>query len=549
MKSLPVFLLLFAASAVANKVSDSSVDALFADWQAGTPGAIVGVIHQGDMVYAKGHGMANLEYDIPIDADSVFRIGSTSKQFTAACVVLLAEQGALSLDDSLHSFFPDFPDYAKNITVRQLIHHTSGIRDYLTLSYLKGLTDEDYYEDKDIMQWLISQQELNFEPGTEHLYSNSGYWLLGQIVNKAAGMNMAAYAEKNLFGPLGMGHTHFHNNHKKIVKNRASGYVPMTSGGYEISMTTLNMIGDGGIFTSLNDIRKWDAAFYDRSVLSESFWNTMTTVGVLNNGESIDYAGGLLIGEHQGHKLISHGGAFVGFRAELLRFPDQQLSVVVFANRGDARPTPKALQVAELYLPKQPAKASPEEPSKPAQSNSGPAASLDQLTGSFEIQPGVQLEVTQVGEVLHVKQTWNGIEYDLQQSKQGGNVYQIGEDDSITFTFTDFADQQAQAIDLLQAGNPSTWQRKAETDVSAVVLTDFVGEYYSAELDVVYQLKMDGDQLMVQVLNNEPAELNAMDTDQLGYQGSIWDFQRTDGEVTGFKLQAGRVQNLVFVKQ
>jgi hypothetical protein len=417
------------------------------------------------------------------------------------------------------------------------------------LSYLKGLTDEDYYEDKDIMQWLISQQELNFEPGTEYLYSNSGYWLLGQIVKKAAGMNMARYAEKNLFEPLGMQHTHFHNDHKKIVKNRASGYVPTASGGYEISMTTLNMIGDGGIFTSLNDIRKWDAAFYDRTVLGESFWKTMTTVGQLNNGEAIDYAGGLIIGEHQGHTLISHGGAFVGFRAELLRFPDQQLSVAVFANRGDARPSQKALQVAELYLPEQPAKATTEEPPKPTQTVSGPPASLDQLTGSYEIQPGVQLEVTQVAEVLHVKQTWNGIEYDLQKNSQGGNVYQIGEDDSITFTFTDFSDQQAQAIDLLQAGNPSKWPRKADTDASAVVLTDFVGDYYSAELDVVYQLKMEGEKLMVQVLNNDPAELNAMDTDQLGYQGTIWDFQRTDGEVTGFTLQAGRVQNLVFVKQ
>lgn len=549
MKLFPICLLVFAASAVAKKVADSSVDDLFADWQTGTPGAIVGVIHQGDLVYAKGHGMANLEYDIPIDADSVFRIGSTSKQFTAACVVLLAEQGALSLDDSLHSFFPDFPEYAKNITVRQLIHHTSGIRDYLTLSYLKGLTDEDYYEDKDIMQWLINQQELNFEPGTEHLYSNSGYWLLGQIVNQAAGMNMADYAKKHVFEPLGMQHTHFHNNHKKIVKNRASGYVPVTAGGYQISMTTLNMIGDGGIFTSLNDIRKWDAAFYDRTVLKESFWNTMTTVGTLRNGKSIDYAGGLLIGEHQGHKLISHGGAFVGFRAELLRFPDQQLSVVVFANRGDARPTQKALQVAELYLPQEPANATIEEQPKPALVVQGPSASLDQLVGSYEVQPGVQLEVTAAGEVLHVKQTWNGIEYDLQNSKHGGNVYQIGEDGSITFTFTDFKNQQAQAIDLLQAGNPSKWQRQADTDASAVVLADFVGDYYSTELDVVYQLKMDGDKLMVQVLNNEPAELNAMDTDQLGYQGTIWDFQRTDGQISGFKLQAGRVQNLTFVKQ
>jgi len=183
----------------------SSVDAIFSEWNnETTPGCGLGIIQDGKLIYGRGYGLANLEYGIPNSKESVFRIASTSKQFTAACIILLAEQGSISLEDKLSSFFPDFPSYADTITVQHLLNHTSGIRDYLQLSYLKGIGEDDYYQDSDIMSWLINQRELNFSPGEEHLYSNSGYWLLGQIVNKVSGMNMAQYAQQKIFQPLGM---------------------------------------------------------------------------------------------------------------------------------------------------------------------------------------------------------------------------------------------------------------------------------------------------------------------------------------------------------
>ena len=235
------------------------------------PGCALGIIKEGNLIYAKGYGMANMEYDIPNSANSVFRIGSTSKQFTAASIVLLAEKDKLSLDDNLKSLYPNFPDYAQKITIRHLLNHTSGIRDYLQISYLKGLRDDDYYKDDNVMKWLINQTDLNFVPGEEYLYSNSGYWLLGQIVKKVAGMNMAEFALKEIFEPLKMNNTHFHNNQTQIVKNRASGYVPDNNENFKISMTTLDMIGDGGIFTTINDIKKWDDAYYGTAVLSREF--------------------------------------------------------------------------------------------------------------------------------------------------------------------------------------------------------------------------------------------------------------------------------------
>ena len=335
------FLLLFVISSTVysfGQIKESqSIDSIFTEWnKTDVPGCALGIIRDGKLIYAKGYGMANMEYDIPNSASSVFRIGSTSKQFTAASIVLLAEKDKLSLDDNLKSLFPDFPEYAEKITIRHLLNHTSGIRDYLQISYLKGLGDDDYYTDGDVMNWLTNQSDLNFNPGEEFLYSNSGYWLLGQIVKKVSGKNMADFAHEEIFGPLAMNNTHFHNDHTQIVKNRASGYVPSGNDGYKISMTTLDMIGDGGIFTTINDIKKWDDSYYNSNVLSKRFWDMMTQQGILNSGEVIDYASGLDIGEYKGLKTIRHGGAFVGFRAELLRFPEQRLSIAIFANRGDA---------------------------------------------------------------------------------------------------------------------------------------------------------------------------------------------------------------------
>ena len=340
-----------SAPVIAQYEHAAAIDRIFANWDSdNAPGCALGIIQNGKLVYSRGYGMANLEYGIPNSRESVFRIGSTSKQFTAACIVLLSQEGKLNLDDPLSKFFPDFPSYADNITVLHLLNHTSGIRDYLQLAHLKGLSENDWYSDEDVMKWLINQTDLNFKPGAEFIYSNSGYWLLGQIVEAASGMNMADYAKEKIFKPLGMNHTHFHNDHTTIVKNRASGYAPNGSGGYQISMTTLDMIGDGGIFTSIEDILIWDKAFYSSETLNENFWDTMTDQGVLNNGDAINYAAGLFVSDYKGLRTISHGGAFVGFRAELLRFPTERTSIAIFANRADANPQSMAKQVANIVL-------------------------------------------------------------------------------------------------------------------------------------------------------------------------------------------------------
>lgn len=337
----------------------ASVDSLFATWDKTTsPGCALGVIRNGELIYKRGYGMANLDFGIANSPQSVFRIGSTSKQFTAACILLLEQEGELSLEDDIHKYFPELPDYGAPIRISHLVHHTSGIRDYLTLFYLAGYDSDDYYyTDDDVLQMIFRQKTLNFAPGTEYLYSNSGYFLLGQIVRRITGKSMRDYAHERIFKPLGMENTHFHDDHKAVVRNRAYGYAP-NGNGFEISMTTLDMIGDGGIFTTVEDLLKWDRNFYDSKVGGVAFISKMTEVGrfrdgsmvVTNRDSTAFYASGLSVGAYGGLPTVRHGGAFVGYRAEMLRFPEQRFTVICLANLATFRPGDLCEKVAQVYL-------------------------------------------------------------------------------------------------------------------------------------------------------------------------------------------------------
>lgn len=267
-------------------------------------------------------------------------------------MALLEEEGALFLDDSLRKFLPQMPEYAEKITIRHLIHHTSGLRDYLTLAEIAGIRDDDYFTDAEVVDLLARQKELNFRPGEEHLYSNSGYFLLSQIVKKASGKPLREYAEEKIFQPLGMTNTHFHDDHTRIVKNRASGYAPKKGGGFVISMTTLPMTGDGGVFTSVEDLFLWDQNFYDNRLgnSGQALIEKIQTPGVLNSGEKLDYAFGLVVGEYKGLTMVSHGGSFVGFRADMIRFPEQRFSVILLANLSTFDPSVMAIRIADVYL-------------------------------------------------------------------------------------------------------------------------------------------------------------------------------------------------------
>lgn len=342
----------------------TAIDNVFADFNSETPGCALGVVQSGQLVYGRGYGMANLEHDIPINTTSVFRIGSVSKQFAAAVAALAAMEGYLDLEDPLQKWIPELPDYGEPLTLRHTLNHTSGLRDYITLMSLKGLRGDDFYTVAELIEVQALQEELNFPSGSEYLYSNSGYVLATEAVARAVGKPFKDYAEEVLFRPLQMSHSHFHDDHNHIVPLRADGYSPRGDG-FRTNMTTLDMIGDGGVYTSIDDMVHWVTALEQDGIRS-GLTPILETRGVLNSGEEISYALGQSHGEHRGLATIGHGGSWVGFRADVLRFPSQSTSIVTLCNRADASPSGRAIQVADIVLAEHLAPVS-EEPSLQAE--------------------------------------------------------------------------------------------------------------------------------------------------------------------------------------
>ncbi len=334
------------------------VDRLYAAWdRPGSPGCALGVVQNGNFVYERGYGMANLDYDIPNGPRMVYYVGSDSKQFTAASIALLVLDGRIALSDDIRKYIPELPDYSKTygvpITIDNLVHHTSGIRDIYVLMELSGLRMEDVMPDSAALALIERQKELNFKPGTEYLYSNSGYWLLGQIVKRVTGKSLRVFADERIFQPLGMTHTHFHDDPGHPMKNRAMSYMPDTTvvGGFRISyLQNFDKIGAGGLYTTVEDLLKWDENFYTHKVGGDALQALIHTRGILGGRDTITYAFGNEVSKYRGLRTDEHGGSLMGYRAHILRFPDQRFSVIETCNLGTIDPGSLAHQVADIYL-------------------------------------------------------------------------------------------------------------------------------------------------------------------------------------------------------
>lgn len=328
----------------------AEVDQLFARWdRKDSPGCALAVVREGCVLYKRGYGMANLELSVPITPEAAFYVGSVSKQFVAACVGLLVLEGRIDLEDDIRKYIPELPDYGPTITIRHLIHHTSGIRDYLDLEDIAGIPIGTYHE-RDVLELIARQKELNFPPGEEYLYSNSGYFLLGVIVARASGKSLRRFAKEHIFIPLGMKASRFHDNYTELIYHRASGYFDLGKGMYRNFISTFDCVGSGGLFTTVEDLVLWDRNFDLGKVGGMKLMDLMHTRGVLNSGEEISYAWGLVIGTYRGVPIVEHAGSLGGYRAEYLRFPEQKFSVILLSNVNSFDAPAHARRVADLYL-------------------------------------------------------------------------------------------------------------------------------------------------------------------------------------------------------
>jgi len=313
-------------------VIEQKVDSIFNDFNSiNKPGAAVAIVKNDSIVFSKGYGSANLEYNIPITTSTVFHIASVSKQFTVFSIMLLESKGKLELDDDIRMYIPEVPDFGKIITLRHLATHTSGLRDQWNLLRLAGWRFDDVITKEHILKLVSHQKELNFEPGEQFNYCNTGFTLLAEVVARVSGQSFATFTLENIFKPLKMANTLFYDDHEKIVKNRAYSYYHDNTG-YKKSVLSYANVGATSLFTTVEDLSLWAMNFSTPIVGNEDIIAKMNTLATLNNGKKFGGAYGQFFNRYKGLNRFNHGGRDAGYRAHFARFPDQEFSVIVFSN-------------------------------------------------------------------------------------------------------------------------------------------------------------------------------------------------------------------------
>jgi CubicO group peptidase (beta-lactamase class C family) len=521
------------------------VDKLFARWDTkSTPGCALGVVRDGKLVYEKGYGMAVLEHGVCIGSDTIFHIASTSKQFTAIALLLLEQDGKLSLDDDVRKHLPEVPDFGKTITLRHLLHHTSGLRDQWELLKLAGWRSDDVITDDDIYGLVCRQKQLNFDPGSEHLYCNTGYTLAARVVERVSGHPFREFTKQHIFEPLGMKRTEFPADHQSVIPGRAQSYRQRLEGQYIHEVLSYSTVGATCLLTTVADLAEWDNNFYEPRVGDAKLIARMQEVGKLNNGEALNYALGLVSGEYRGLRFVEHGGSDAGFRCTLLRFPEKRLSVILLANAGDCQPTVLARRVADIYLEGElkPASASPAFEKLPEAAVDSKL--LAAYVGDYRVLPGVIVTVTREEDRLIGQATGSPKRTLIATSDR--EFYIAAED--IRITFDKPVQGKCPKILVDYAGNNFTGLRVERPKLNLEQAEEYVGEFRSEELSVIYTVSRQGTVLKVRhprgVEELRPAAENRFDGGATVGQVT---FVRGDGaRVVGLRIDSERARQVNF---
>lgn len=507
---------LLATPAAAQDVA--GLDAVFVRWSGDRPGCSLGIERAGAPPVTRSWGLAELEHRIPATPSTVYEAGSVSKQFTAAAILLLADDGRLSLDDDVRRWLPELPDYGRTITIRHMLNHTSGLRDWGSVVALEGWPrGSRAMEQSQVLEVVARQGALNFEPGSEWLYSNSGYNLAAIIVARISGQSFADFTRERLFGPLGMTHTGWRDDYTAIVPGRAAAYTPAT-GGYRLAMPFENAHGNGGLLTTVGDLLTWNRALTEgRLNLAER----LAQPGVVA-GRSTHYGFGLERNVHDGQAEIAHGGATGGYRTWLARYPDQRLSIALLCNTADANPEMLGRQVADLFLP--------ESPETPPYVPTGPA-------------PEGLFAGTRTGEPFGLRMTVRGpvvIPSGQPLTPVGPDVWRLGTDE-LRFEGRD------RFARITEDGDSIIYERRQPVAPDAGALAAYAGTYVSDEARARWTLRVIEGRLALDQGGQPPVIIAPTYLDVFATPGFVLRFDRNPaGEVTVMHVNAGRARDVVF---
>lgn len=527
------------------------IDETFLAWDtAWTPGVAVAVVKNGEIAFKNGYGLAHLEYDIPITPSTIFHIASISKQFTTFSILLLEADGKLSLDDDIRKHIPEVPDFGVSITLRQLAHNISGLRDQWNLLAMAGWRLDDIISTEQVLRLLARQKELNFHPGDEYLYSNSGFTLLAEVVARVSGQTFPEFTRERIFEPLGMHNTLFYDDHEKIVRNRAYSYAGR-NGEYRKRVLSYATVGATSLFTTVEDLSLWALNFDNPKVGSADIIEKINTRGVLNDGTTIGYALGQMVGTYRGIPMISHGGADAGYRTFLARFPEHDASVIVFSNDGGFNSSAMAMKVADIVLGDVLEEVKEEEPWDAMITSADPRL-FPFYEGHYKQAPDNHIVFLSKQDTLF---------FHTSSNREPVKLYPLSIREFITeggrvrFIFPETDNGLAETVELTRNNETTVLPRAGIFDPAKVYLYDFTGRFYSEELDITYTLEVKKDEsedpkLVITHLRIGEITLTPLTPNH--FAGSMWfasriRFEKDDqGMITGFRASGGRVREVWF---
>lgn len=530
-----------AVATPATATEGRAVDEVFTAWTGSDrPGCAVAVSRDGTVLYARGYGMANLEASLPNGPDTVFDVGSVSKQFTAMAVLLLVDDGKLGLDDDIRRYLPEIPDYGSTVTVRHLLQHTSGLRNYTDLFDLVGVPEVSLTTTRDALDLVARQRGANFRPGQEFLYSDTNYFLAGEIVHRVSGQSLRDFAQARIFGPLGMTQTRFSDRPREIVPRRAIGYEP-TPSGYLNYQSNFEQVGDGSVLTTVRDLARWQGNFDQPKVGSPRVMELMTTPGRLASGAPTPYGMGVFVDDYRGLPWLHHDGEWVGYRAALSRFPTEHLSVAVTCNTiGAIEPMALNLRVAEVYLH--------DRWRKPSPSMHSPTATAD--AGLFwSPERGSMRRLVAVGDVLMLGDAADGDGL----MPVGPREYRSSGETASTYRFINGGTGVPWQLEVESFGNTAHYYRVPLTNPDPAALPQYAGTYASPDVPAPWRLVVENGQLIRRQPYAHDVPLDPLFADTfvgaLSEGAFLLHFVRDDsGRLTGLLISGELMRPLLFTR-
>jgi len=537
-----------------NKEKIQRIDSLFISWnQPNHPGGSIGVMKEGKVIFSKAYGLASLEYLVPNTPDTRFNIASVSKQFTCMGIVLLHIQGKLSLDDDVRKHLPELPVFEDTITIRHLIHHTSGMRSLHGLLGMAGWRGDDFRTNEDLFRFMKNQKDLNFKPGEEYLYCNTGYMLMADIIEKITEEKFADWMHDNVFEPMGMINTYVEDDYTRVVPVNATSYYGSASHGFSRSVEYWGYVGSGNIHSTTNDLMVWLTNFYHPQKGWKEAFQIMQTQGMLNNGDTLDYAFGININKYKEEQRISHGGSIGGYRSIVQAFPDQKLNIAILTNFSSSNVGSKLNEISDILLKLD---ADPEPKLITADSISSMPMSnedMEKFCGHYWNEKSrYTRKIYLKDDTLRYFRPESSESKLLPVDKNTFQMLNVAFDIKVSFEI--LPDKQKVMRVLVNNEDPIYSESYDPPEMTRKFLNSYTGRYYSPELDTHYTLYALGDSVLIgNHSRHGDFEINIIREDDL--EGKHWAFsgikvkRDKKQKILGLRVSNGRVRNLWFEKQ